>query len=292
MSYCLNCGKENPPSKGPKKRKYCSHRCANKYYQKEGRYNKHKGEKSKLKNPNWGMLTIKKLDSRATEVQKRKQAYEWHCKHMYSPRQIEEEYGMLAATAWHKAQAFGIKGKIIYWKNKKLFFTYEEVQRILNEKITPDHDNEYLRKIRTAAIVRGKKYRQRPEVKAHYAKYRRERCKNDPAYRLRRNVGALVYDAIVLKQGKTKGGSTFAHLPYTPKHLKEHLEKQFTEGMTWDNYGEWHLDHIVPQAALPYDSLVHPNFQKCWALSNLQPLWAKDNMAKSSFHEGKRYHYI
>ena len=59
---------------------------------------------------------------------------------------------------------------------------------------------------------------------------------------------------------------------------------KFTEGMTLDNHGiyGWHIDHIIPQSKLLYDSMDHPNFQKCWALENLQPLWAKDNLSKSN----------
>ena len=51
-----------------------------------------------------------------------------------------------------------------------------------------------------------------------------------------------------------------------------------------DNHGiyGWHIDHIIPQSKLLYDSMDHPNFQKCWALENLQPLWAKDNISKSN----------
>ena len=52
--------------------------------------------------------------------------------------------------------------------------------------------------------------------------------------------------------------------------------------MNWENYGEWHIDHIYPQSKLPYDSMEHPNFLKCWALDNLQPLWAEENRKKSN----------
>ena len=64
--------------------------------------------------------------------------------------------------------------------------------------------------------------------------------------------------------------------------LKEHLESQFTEGMSWENRSEWHIDHIIPQSKFKFDSLTHPNFLKCWDLSNLQPLWAVDNMRKGN----------
>ena len=86
-----------------------------------------------------------------------------------------------------------------------------------------------------------------------------------------------------------KLGSTWKHLPYSPQQLKEHLEKQFESWMSWDNWGKfsntkqtWQIDHIVPQSKLPYDSLDHSNFRKCWALENLRPLEAIENIRKGN----------
>jgi hypothetical protein len=80
------------------------------------------------------------------------------------------------------------------------------------------------------------------------------------------------------------GKGMWSCLPYTPAQLKKHLEDQFQEGMTWENWGGrkgcWSIDHIYPKSKLRYDSLDHPNFQKCWALINLQPMWHEDNVAK------------
>lgn len=71
-------------------------------------------------------------------------------------------------------------------------------------------------------------------------------------------------------------------LNYTRKDLKNHIEKQFTQGMTWDNYGKegWHIDHIKPVSYFIFDDGSDLDFKKCWALSNLQPLWEKDNLSK------------
>ena len=114
-----------------------------------------------------------------------------------------------------------------------------------------------------------------------------------PTRRMRHAVSTSV--RCVLKchgTKKTNGGSTFKQLPYTPQQLKEHLENRFDDKMSWDNYGSyWNVDHIIPQAALPYDSLTHPNFQKCWALNNLRPLCKIENSSKGSFYEGKRHYY-
>jgi len=69
---------------------------------------------------------------------------------------------------------------------------------------------------------------------------------------------------------------------YTLTDLMKHLEKHFTEGMTWQNYGEWHLDHKVPVSAFNYTKPEHPDFKRCWSLKNLQPLWASENISKGA----------
>jgi len=110
--------------------------------------------------------------------------------------------------------------------------------------------------------------------------YAKKKWNNDPAWRLRRLVSGAVYNALKANDGGKNGGSILDYLPYSINELKEHLEKQFEPWMSWDNHGEWHIDHIYPQSKLPFDSLEHPNFQKCWALENLRPLCAIKNMKK------------
>ena len=68
---------------------------------------------------------------------------------------------------------------------------------------------------------------------------------------------------------------------FTLDELKNHLESLFTAGMTWGNMGKWHIDHKVPQSFFIFDKPEDQEFQYCWSLDNLQPLWAKDNLTKS-----------
>ena len=73
------------------------------------------------------------------------------------------------------------------------------------------------------------------------------------------------------------------NLPFTLPELREHLASMFTGGMSWSNQNEaWQIDHIVPQAALPYDCPEHENFGKVWALSNIRPVTQRANAAKGS----------
>lgn len=65
-----------------------------------------------------------------------------------------------------------------------------------------------------------------------------------------------------------------------PAQLRQHIERQFVDGMTWDafNQGDIHIDHIIPKAA--FDLSDFEQWRKCWCMSNLRPLWAKDNVSK------------
>jgi hypothetical protein len=86
---------------------------------------------------------------------------------------------------------------------------------------------------------------------------------------------------------KTKTG-IWSELPYSIEEAKKHLEKQFAVGMSWKNHGKlWDIDHIIPQAALPFTTTRDVNFKKCWSLANLKPMLKSKNCAK-----GSRYNNI
>jgi len=70
---------------------------------------------------------------------------------------------------------------------------------------------------------------------------------------------------------------------YTARELKKHLEGQFIDGMTWDRLmmGEIHIDHKIPKSVFNFSTPEDIDFKRCWALENLQPMWAIENMLKS-----------
>jgi hypothetical protein len=80
--------------------------------------------------------------------------------------------------------------------------------------------------------------------------------------------------------GLSKSNKTLALVGCDSVLLKLHLERQFKKGMTWDNRNLWHIDHIVPCASF---DLTDPDQQKqCFHYTNLQPLWAKENLSKGA----------
>ena len=140
------------------------------------------------------------------------------------------------------------------------------------QKDNRNHLNEYHQKWREKNIDKHREYKR---------KYEKNRKDTDPAYKLISNFRTAIYQ--VLKENNVeKNRHYFDILKYTPEELMSHLEKQFTDGMTWDNYGEWHVDHRMPISSFNFESVDDDSFIKCWSLDNLQPMWGKENIVKGN----------
>jgi 5-methylcytosine-specific restriction endonuclease McrA len=97
----------------------------------------------------------------------------------------------------------------------------------------------------------------------------------------RGKLDALIRNAVYRSlAGTRKQSSTYEALGYSLDTLKQHLERQFQGAMSWENYGEWHVDHIVPLAEFEIDGTGSDGFRAAWALGNLRPLWATENIRK------------
>ena len=117
-----------------------------------------------------------------------------------------------------------------------------------------------------------------PEVKNRRNELTRKRRQN-PKHRININIT----NAIGTSLRGSKGGRKWESLVgYTIQDLMIHLEKQFQVGMSWDNIGKWHIDHIIPLSVHNFNKPEDEDFKRAWALNNLQPLWAKDNYIKSN----------
>tara|TARA_Y100000034_G_scaffold93652_1_gene113384 strand:- start:606 stop:1247 length:642 start_codon:yes stop_codon:yes gene_type:complete len=169
-----------------------------------------------------------------------------------------------------------------YQDNRERKLEYSKQYRQDNKEERLEYEKQYRQEHKETLKEYSRQYRQdnREERNEYQKEYITNRRANDPAFALRMNVRHLINKALKSNGGSKSGESVLQYLPYTIEQLKEHLESQFEPGMTWENRDEWHIDHIYPQSRLPYDSMSHPNFLKCWALENLQPLWAEENMSK------------
>lgn len=200
------------------------------------------------------------------------------------------------------------------WISKEQFDSYAENRRQYKKRIREsDPDQTYLKakKYRTenkekikqlqkkwydenkvCALIRNKKWynenkdrkkktcaewvaRNKDKVNDYGKNYQKDKCKNDPVFAMKCRVRARIRDVFnslnCAKKSKTKD-----MIGCDWDHLKSHIESMFADGMSWENRGQWHIDHIVPLAsAKSPDEVI-----KLCHYTNLQPLWAKDNLSK------------
>ena len=117
-----------------------------------------------------------------------------------------------------------------------------------------------------------------PERQRAYDRaYRKARKASDPLFKLRLNLSSLVCMSFKVK-GWSKTTKTQALLGCTFEELAAHLQSKFETGMTLENHGDWHIDHIIPCAT----ATTPEELEKLFHFTNLQPLWAADNLSKGS----------
>ena len=162
------------------------------------------------------------------------------------------------------------------------------------EKSREYYRNQYWKdpeKYRKRAKINSARYRKENLEKVKKSIYRcnSKRLLTDPRFRLKCNISRSLSARLRKRLSSKKGKSTWDFLPYTVDELISHLESLFTKGMTWDNYGRfgWHIDHKKPESLFNYKNVEDEEFQKCWALKNLQPLWWFDNLSK-----GNKYYLV
>jgi hypothetical protein len=110
--------------------------------------------------------------------------------------------------------------------------------------------------------------------------YVKERCKRDPQYKLSLHLRSRLAHAIREGHHKLKCGSHVIDLGCSIEELKEYLESKFLPGMSWNNWSKtgWHVDHVKPLSA--FNLILPEEFKVACHYTNLQPLWAKDNLSK------------
>lgn len=163
-----------------------------------------------------------------------------------------------------------------------------------NRKETREHQNKYRELNRDKINAQKREHYQlnKERLKRNSSIYKKNnrkryndlkinRKKNDPLYKLRITISERIRQALKYHLAGTykKKDSTIELLGCSIDELKTHLQNQFKEGMTWQNHGEWHIDHIIPCAA--FDLSKKEDCLKCFNYKNLQPLWAHENLSKS-----------
>jgi len=169
-------------------------------------------------------------------------------------KQIEDKYNQKYQKKYHKTY------DLIHRKEIKL---YQQKFYQINKKELRQQTRAYYEKNKEV-------------INEQQRKHSLNRRRNDINYRLRGYLRRRIWSAL---KGKNKSKSTMKLIGCSIKTLKQYLERRFKSGMTWNNYGKWHIDHIRPCASF---DLSKPSEQrKCFNYTNLQPLWAVDNLRKN-----------
>lgn len=187
---------------------------------------------------------------------------------------------------WYKAN----KEKITEYiqDNKEYYKEYSKKWRQANKEKIKERDKQYLeankekrkesqRRWQQANKEKLKEYRQanKEKINENRKKTQRNRKRTDPLYKLKCNLRSRT--SIAFKNiGYSKDTKTQEMLGVDWEIVKSHIERQFTKGMNWNNQGSWHVDHIIPLASAKDEK----ELLKLCHYSNLQPLWAEDNLSK------------
>jgi hypothetical protein len=157
--------------------------------------------------------------------------------------------------------------------------------KVCQNKYTADRramNPDYMKKWHDKNKSAQKKYMQ--DNKEHYKEYHKKRMARlraeSPAHKLRMTLSGSLRSAVkAYAKGRTKSKSILKVIDCTLEELMAHIESKFLEGMTWDNHGKWHVDHIKPLSAFE-----NPEDPEAWARYNLQPMWAVDNIRKGGMN--------
>jgi hypothetical protein len=176
--------------------------------------------------------------------------------------------------------------KVRYETNKNKIKDQSKIYRQANKEKLREQKKTYIKNNKEKIKERRKAYNKanREKIKAWreankdtIINYSKNRCKINLQFKLTVTLRSRLNRAI---RNNQKSGSAVKDLGCTINELKAYLESKFLEGMTWDNWGlhGWHIDHIKPLSL--FDLSDRDQFLQACHYTNLQPLWAKDNLSK------------
>jgi hypothetical protein len=204
-----------------------------------------------------------------------KDGYRHFCKECR--KKIEKKYSIEDARKrrkkWRDNNKDKIKSHYIEKKQERLDYNKKYVEE--NREKVLEKKRKYYYENREERLLKNKIYRSNNKDKRNI--HEKNKKKNFPIYSLIVGMRSRIWKYTTLLN-ITKKNRTFEIVGCTPQQLKEHLESQFTGGMTWENRSEWHIDHIIPLSSAKTEEELY----KLCHYTNLQPLWAEENLKKSN----------
>ena len=209
----------------------------------------------KLKKKNYYKKYYKKNRDR---ILKKNRAYN------KTPKALEQKriYGRSAkGIAARKKYQSSEKSRI---RNLKLYYKHHSTNLLRSKK--------YYEKIKKDP-VKSKKRKKRVNL------YLEKKRRNNPHFRIKQNLSRRLR-TILIERNFIKNENILKIIGCSLNDLKKHLQKKFKKNMSWNNYGKWHVDHIVPCSKFDLTDVKQQRI--CFNYKNLQPLWARENIIKSN----------
>lgn len=205
------------------------------------------------------------------------------CKYCHSEKPIADFYSKNMCSLCRK-----VRKRIYAREHQKIYKSLNREKVLASDKKYKENNKDKKKDYDRKRYLKTKPKRME-QARVNHAR----RLKEDPVYRLRSIVSTSIGRALKKSFSSKNGSSILKHLPYTIQELKDYLENLFEFWMTWENYGTyrvdiwndndpstwtWHLDHIIPHSRFQYTTMEERAFKDCWALSNLRPYSAKQNI--------------
>lgn len=146
-------------------------------------------------------------------------------------------------------------------------------------RLRTEYYKKYYRQNKDKILSQSKRYYldNKIKIQKRHSKYLKNRRQSDINFKIACNLRIRLSKAL---RRNTKCGSAVKSLGCSIAQFKVHIENKWNCGMSWGNYGEWHLDHITPLSS--FDLTNTQDFIKACHYSNYQPLWAHDNLSKNN----------
>jgi hypothetical protein len=169
--------------------------------------------------------------------------------------------------------------KNYYIQNRKELSMKHKEYYIKNSKKLKEYSKKYYKLHKRAIKIKNRKYdyNNKEKVAKRRNIYHILRKQRDIKYKILCNLRTRLYLAL---KGNPKSFTTMKLVGCSIEKLKNHLQNKFKSGMSWANYGKWEIDHIIP--CTKFDLSKSNDQRKCFHYTNLQPLWAKDNLRKGT----------
>ena len=250
---CTKCGEEKPLEQ---------------FYKRKGSKDGYRADCKNCQNKISKKNYIKKKEERCIYAKKYREKNPEKCQHYYEERRKK-----------HRNELIDYSKKWRSINPEKHVISQKKYRERNPEKIKICQRKNYIKHREKRGIATQRYKKENPTKVKFWARRYMKKMLKKPGFRL----SALMSVGIRRSLKGNKGGLHWESLVnYTQTELRKHLEGLFTPGMTWENMGEWHIDHIIPINHFKFESYKDVEFRMCWRLENLQPLWASDNLSKGA----------